>query len=227
MDDPKVDPKDTGVMPGTGTGSGGETPPTPPAPSGGSTGPAAGATPATGVMPAAGKDPVAPASADGDTTNLQKALAAERKRADTAEKELKKIGDAQLSETERLQKENAELKAAGVKQAEAEKASRVRVAAVSVAARLGFADPEDATRYIDQAEIVFDDAGVPTNIATLAQAVLKAKPYLASASARPSGSQDFGSGAPQITQADLAKMSPEQIANNWDAIVKGTGGKLT
>lgn len=53
------------------------------------------------------------------------------------------------------------------------------------AQKLGFADPDDARRFLDMAELEFDDKGVPTNVADLLGNVLKAKPYLKAQGSKP------------------------------------------
>lgn len=58
----------------------------------------------------------------------------------------------------------------------------------AAASKLGFRNPELASRVIDKAALKFDDKGSPTNIDELLQQVLEANPYLAAAS------PDFGGG---------------------------------
>lgn len=234
--EPKTDPTAPGGMPAAGTAPAGVTPPVPaPAPAAGSTG-SAGVTPAPGVTPPApapAATPAAPAApaatTPDDLAGLRSALDAERKARDKAEKELKKRDDAELSEVDRLKKQLGERDEADKLRDAAEKESRVKVAAIGAAARLGFADPDDALRLMDRNAIKFDDAtGQPTNVAELTADILKTKPYLASAAARPAGSIDLGGGGttPAYTKEQLAKMTPEQIADNWPAIMAATGGKL-
>jgi hypothetical protein len=223
MTNQTTDPAATGATPAD-PGAAGATPATPAAPAAGTAGPA-GATPATGATPVAvpTPTPTTPAVAG---PGLESALAAERKRAETAEKELKKLQDRDLTETQRLQKELEESKAALAVRDSTEKETKIRMATVSAAARLGYADPEDAVKLLDRAAIVLNEAGDPTNVPDLLSALLKAKPYYASAAVRPTGTLHLGGGQPAFTQDQIGKMSASEVADNWPAIVAATGGKL-
>jgi hypothetical protein len=53
------------------------------------------------------------------------------------------------------------------------------------AAHLGFIDLADATRLIDTADLEHDEDGVPTNAREVLEKLLKAKPYLAKSSGKP------------------------------------------
>jgi len=222
--EPTTDPTAAGAMPAAGSGAAGATPQAPAAPAAGTDGPA-GATPAPGATPGAAQPAAAtpPASSSG----LEAALAAERKRAAAFEKQLKDLQDRDLSETEKLRKQVADQERAITERDQREQETKIRMATVSAAARLGFADPDDAVKLLDRSALAFDEAGAPTNVSDLLGALLKAKPYYASSAARPSGSMDLGTtGKPAYTADDLAKMTPAQIADKWPEIMAATGGKL-
>lgn len=156
-------------------------------------------------------------------------LARERAARKKAEDELKKLTDAQLSEVEQLRNEVAAGQKALADAATAQQTSRVEVAVARAAAKLGFSDADDALRLIDRNAIEFDDAtGQPTNVDELLGALMKSKPYLASAAKTPQGGIDLGNGgAPSYTKDQLAKMSPDQINANWDKIQQAAkAGKL-
>lgn len=164
-----------------------------------------GATPNSGTT-----TPPPQSSATDDSADLgesgKAALEKERearrdadKRAKTFEKELKQFQDAArkadeatLSEQEKLQRRVAELETERDVHATAQREQAIRMATVTAAARLGFADPEDAYALLDREAIELDDAGTPKNVSRLLTDLLKAKPYLGAAHARPMGSADGG-----------------------------------
>lgn len=55
---------------------------------------------------------------------------------------------------------------------------RVQMAAMTVATRLGFKDPEDAYLLLDRSKLELADDGRPRNIEALLKATLDKKPYL-------------------------------------------------
>lgn len=108
----------------------------------------------------------------------------------------RKRQESELSETERLTKAKSDLEQ---KLADAQRTNQertVRYATVAEAAKLGFSDPDDAVRLLDQASIEFEDDGSPRNLAAQLGALAKAKPYLLGQT-RSSGSFDAGTGNSQ------------------------------
>lgn len=193
-----------------------------------------GATPVDeGATPNSGTPTTPPpeAPATGDPADLgesgKAALDKERearrdaeKRAKSSEAELKKFrdaaqaqADAELSESEKLQRRVAELETERDAQATAQREQAIRMAAVTAAARLGFADPEDAYALLDREAIEIDDAGTPKNVGKLLTDLLKAKPYLGAAHARPMGSADGGArtGGPSLTD----QIQEAQAKGDW------------
>lgn len=158
----------------------------------------AGATGTGTGEPGAGQDPNAGIK---DLESAKAALADVRKEAasyrtekaklakelEEARAQLKKIEDAQLSETDRLKKELEEAKAQAEAGRKAMQDSRIVVAA----AKLGFADPNDALAFIDRSGIGDDGAGIDDAL----KAVLKSKPYLKAGAQGQQGGQ--GAGNPQ------------------------------
>jgi hypothetical protein len=110
--------------------------------------------------------------------------------------------------------------------AEAEKAAltkaneRVLRSEVKAAATGRLADPADAYKFLDltQFEVDSDGAVDADEIADAIDDLVKSKPYLAAQGGkRFQGSADGGTrkeaaGPTQLTRADMARMSPEQIA---------------
>lgn len=155
-----------------------------------------------------------------DFAALQRELAEARKEAAKSRTELKKLSDAQkaaddadLSEVEKLKRQVDELTAERTAQVTAQREQAIHMAAVTAAARLGFADPEDAYALLDRDAIETDDAGAPRNISNLLAALLKAKPYLGAAHARPMGSADGGARSGDPTLADQIKTA--ETDGNW------------
>ncbi len=199
---------------GTAGASAGTATATPPVPAGDPAPPA----PAPATPPPA--DP-APAAGDGE-------LHALRTKAGRLEAELKKLQEAEkarqeadLSEVEKLKRQIAERDALLEQQVAAAKAGRLAGASLAAAARLGFADPEDAQRFLDAERVEWDDAtGAPKNVQQLLEAVLKAKPYLkASFTATPDlGQGNRGAGTAPLTRDAIAKLSPAEINARWPEV---------
>lgn len=153
----------------------------------------AAATPATDEADGLGK----PGKAALD--DERKARREAEKKLKAAERELTRYQEAeeatrqaQLTETEKLQARIAELEQEKLESTKASQERTTRLAVVTEASRLGFADPTDAYGLLDQAALDHDEDGAPTNVKALLEELLTSKPYLRSAAARPSGSIDIG-----------------------------------
>jgi hypothetical protein len=128
--------------------------------------------------------------------------------------------NASLSEVERLKKELA-AKDAAIEAASAQaKAGRLSGASLAAAARLGFADPEDAQRFLDTDKVDWSDDGTPTNVADLLEAVLKRKPYLKASFTQPPdlGQGTRGRAGIPLTRDAIAKMTPAEINARWPEV---------
>ena len=187
------------------------------------TGDAAGATPATSQQdggkpddattgtPATGDTGTAAnastASDDGLTDAGRAAIDKERdarkaadKRAKDLEARLKAIEDKDLPEADRTAKERDALKTDNERLTGELRQERLTNAVIMAASRLGFADPADAVRLVD---VEYDDDDRPKDVDAKLAALLKAKPYLASAAARTSGSADPGNAGGASTGTDF------------------------
>lgn len=173
--------------------------------------------------PPAGDQPPA------DTPPTDRELHALRTKAGRLERELEALRkadedrkNADLSEVDRLKKELAARDAAIEAAATQAKAGRLAGASLAAAARLGFADPEDAQRFLDADAVEWDDSGAPKNVQALLEAVLKAKPYLkASFTQTPDlGQGNRGGSSIPLTRDAIAKMSPGEINARWDEVQK-------
>jgi len=101
-----------------------------------------------------------------------------RKRLEAFEAEEAKRKEASMSELEKAQ---AQLSEWQQKAAEAERSRRdalVRAAVIAAASGKGFADTEDALRFIDTASLDVDDAGFTAAINEQLDGLAKNKPYL-------------------------------------------------
>lgn len=135
--------------------------------------------PATPAEPTPAPSPVEAKTFDeAYVKQLRKEAADYRKRATEAEAKVKASEDAQLSELEKAQKQAADALASAERAEAALKAERLRGAVTRTATKLGFADVDDAARFLDENAVERDDAGNPTNLDKLLGDVLKAKPYL-------------------------------------------------
>ncbi len=111
---------------------------------------------------------------------------------------------SEMSETERLR---AELEEHRAKVAAAE-AKALDASVRAAAAKLGFADPSDATRFIDREGLSDDSADIETRL----KAVLKAKPYLGGAKTTvPGGGENPAGGAAKQTEAQRLEEVKKQF----------------
>jgi hypothetical protein len=84
------------------------------------------------------------------------------------------------------------------------------------ARKMGIVDEEAAFRLLDASKVEFDDAGNPTNVEALLGELVKARTWLlGGGEAKPTGGNP--SAPPkkrggELTQKDLADMTPQQIA---------------
>jgi hypothetical protein len=125
-----------------------------------------------------------------DIAVLQRELAEARREAAKHRTDLRKVTDAQLSETERLSRRVTELEAEREQVLAREKERAIRYAALEAASKLGFRDPDLAIRLIDPAAVETKDDGTPKNIERLLADVLTRSPYLGRSGIAP----DFGGG---------------------------------
>jgi hypothetical protein len=125
-----------------------------------------------------------------DVAVLQRELAEARREAAKHRTDLRKVTDAQLTETERLQRRVTELEAEREAIASREKERAVRFAVLEAATKLGFRDPDLAVRLIDPAAVETKDDGTPKNVERLLAEVLARSPYLGRTGIAP----DFGGG---------------------------------
>ena len=141
--------------------------------------------------------------------------------ADTKTK-LTDLERAQMTEADRIKADAAE-KGEKLTTAEAQlRQERIERMVERSARKLNVVDEDAALRLLDHGKIEFDDAGAPKNIDALLSQLVKDKPYLIAAEARSGGSPALPnrSSAGALTMDQIKNMSPQQVADNWDAVNK-------
>ncbi len=109
---------------------------------------------------------------------VRKEAAAYRTKLRQAEEDAETRKRAEMTELERLK---ADLEAERQARTKAEKQRQRQIArtqVIAAAARLGFNDPEDAIRMLDQSTLEVDDAGNIDGLDDALSALVKSKPYL-------------------------------------------------
>lgn len=163
----------------TTPGAPGETPNAPdPQPATGT--PGTGETPATTTAQPSLEDALKELeSAKAALKKANAEAASHRHKANELDKLKAETEAAKLSETEKLQKQLAELQKA---HDTISRQSQERIISYEVrlqAAQMGIVDPDAAAKLLDWSEIEYDDNGTPKNVNDLLKALIKAKPYLA------------------------------------------------
>lgn len=132
-----------------------------------------------------------------DVGVLQRELAEARREAAKHRTELRRVTDAQLTETERLQRRVTELEAEREQVLARERDRALRYAALEAASKLGFRDPDLAVRLVDPSAVETREDGTPRNVERLLADVLARSPYLGRSGVAP----DFGGGQRGATAA--------------------------
>ena len=152
-----------------------------------------------------------------DVAVLQRELAEARREAAKHRTDLRKVTDAQLSESERLQRRVAELEAERAEIATRDRERAIRLAALEAAARLGFRDPDLAVRLVDPSAVETSADGTPRNVERLLAEVLARSPYLGRTGVAPDfgggGGGDAGGGGRLADAAALADDETEDVAD--------------
>lgn len=155
------------------------------------------------TQPPAGTTAAQAATADGEhqpeslsldeARKLRSEAASLRRRLKDFEEAERKRTEAELSETQRLQKRLDELETERTALVQAKQEQALKMAVLTTAGQLGFTDPKDAIALLDRSAIQTDpETGEPTNIRALLADLLKTKSYLSGAHSRPMGSADGG-----------------------------------
>ncbi|MDR3572868.1 MAG: hypothetical protein P4L50_03320 [Anaerolineaceae bacterium] len=119
-------------------------------------------------------------------------------------KKQKQSESDQLSEVEKLKKQNLDLETEKNKIAEEAKVSRIRSAVETAAAKLNFHKPEDAYALADTQEIKIGDDGKITGVDESLKALVKDRPYLVDTGKQKPPNTNSGSGGDGTTSvADI------------------------
>jgi len=161
---------------------------------------------------------------DAEYVRQLRAEAAEnRKAAQAAAADLKKLQDAQLSDAEKQSARLNELETAQAAHEQERRDLRLRLEVEREARRMGIVDEDAAFRLLDTASIKFDDAGMPTGVDKALKALTEARAWLIQAPSAPpvpatSPTNPPRPGGTPLTRDDIRRMTPEQINANWDAV---------
>ena len=109
----------------------------------------------------------------------RKEAAAYRTKLRQAEEDAETRKRAEMTELERLKADLEVERQARTKAEEQRQRQIARTQVIAAAARLGFNDPEDAIRMLDQSTLEVDDAGNIDGLDDALGKLLKQKPYLA------------------------------------------------
>jgi len=125
--------------------------------------------------------------------------------------EFDKLQESQKTELEKANERAAKLEREKTAAEELAQRRTVESSIVAEAAKRGV-DPDIAVAMIDRASIDFDDDGTPSNLASVMDALLQAKPSLAGGARGTSADQGARNGGPeQVSQEALQSMSPAEI----------------
>lgn len=181
-----------------------------------------GGSPATGAAGVAAGEGEPPAGEGGtpDLATALKELREARREAASFRTKLKSYEDAdqaakqaQMTESEKLQAQIADLTKGIAERDERLKAQDLRAAVQRAAAKHGFADPEDAMALLPAGSIEYTEDGKPRNLDHLLGEIIRSKPYLKASYTQPPDLGQGGRGAAPgtLTRSELAKMSVEQV----------------
>jgi hypothetical protein len=123
--------------------------------------------------------------------------------------------DKQKSETQKLQEKLADYQKREQQWALEKRDTMLQIAVQAASAKLGIVDAEVALALI-RGTIEFDNDGKPQGVEAALSKLLADKPYLkAGTSTSPTNPPRQGA---TLTKADIEKMTPEQINENWEAV---------
>lgn len=156
--------------------------------------------------------------------SLRREAAANRVAAKKASDALEAMKAAQMTDAERAAARLKELEAAQTAWETERRALTTQAEVERQARKLGIVDEDAAARLIDTGQITYDDAGKPVNVEALLAELVRARPWLkaadqpqSTAPTSPTNAQRTNAGR-TLTRADIAKMTPDQINANWDAV---------
>lgn len=141
-----------------------------------------------------------------------------RTRLRQAEQELEAARAASLGEAEQLRQQLADLKTQMQNREVTFRQQNARHQVENAARDLGIADPLAAWKLLEPSALEFDDTGAPTNVAQALEALLAKHPILTGGAQSSVTNPPRAAGAPSLSRQALAKMTPDEINAQWDAI---------
>lgn len=169
--------------------------------------------------PADAQGAVAEAEQSGVERKLSAEAAAYRRRVRELEAKLKQYEEAQLSETERLQRKISDLERQQAEWDRQRQETVLRYETMLAAQRLGIIDPDAAWRLLDLSSVEYDDEGNPTNIEAVLRGLVQKRPWLAGQSAMPASNPATGTAAMRtFTRSQLR--DPAFFRQHRDEIMK-------
>lgn len=151
---------------------------------------------------------------------LRREAAENRVKRTEAERKLKDIEDAQLSEAEKAKKEATEAKAQ-LEQLQIQLRERsIRAEIGALATKLKLADVDAAFQLMNRSSVEFDDQGGPQNVETLLTSLVKDKPFLVSQTGVTTSTTNPPRAQTTFTKEQIEQMTPQEINANWAEVQK-------
>lgn len=125
-----------------------------------------------------------------------------------------------LSEAERLKAEREDFEKERTAFEQRQKDTRTHDAVTAAARKLGYRDPSDALRLLDESKLDLADDGSPTNAEQLLKELAESKDYLlgpTSGSGSPAAPAANRRGA-KLTKEDLQRLTPAEVNARWDEV---------
>ncbi len=141
-----------------------------------------------------------------------------RARLRQAEQDLEAARAAHLAEADQLRKQVADAQTQMQVREATYRQQNARHQVENAARDLGIADPQAAWKLLEPSALQFDESGAPTNVGAALEALLREHPFLAGGPPRRVANPPRASGAPALSRQALARMTPEEINANWDAV---------
>lgn len=148
---------------------------------------------------------------------VRKEAAAYRTKLRQAEEDAEARKRAEMTELERI-KSDLEAERKARQEAEQKRQQQaLRTQVITAAARMNFADPDDALRMLDQSTLEVDDAGNIDGLDAALTALAKAKPYLIKTTAGTiSPTNPVGGKQPTSAEQMRAEMFGQQTSKLFD-----------
>lgn len=155
-----------------------------------------------------------------DTTGLRSALQKEREARKEIERQMRDLQERDLPEAAKAQRRLADLEGQQATWERTRDRLSLENEVLRHATAIGFRNPDDAARLIDEDALTRDDNGRPTNVKQVLQRILTDKPYLRATA--PTGGADQGARG-----GSAGNGAPDNDMNGWlrrQVAAKRSGG---